>query len=111
MLVDLSVLDCDAPAIVKELAAAGTPCYGIQWPEAYEEKAYQEHGGFGSCKFPFESKEYADPKSVDYKSNSCPVAASLRDVTVSLFLHPTWEEENIQRCIDVFKQILSENLK
>ena len=38
MLVDLDVLDCDAPAILKELAAAGTPCYGIQWPEAYEER-------------------------------------------------------------------------
>ena len=66
-------------------------------------------GGIWGCIL-FESKEYTDPASVDYKNNSCPVAASLRDVTVSLFLHPSWEPENIQRCIDVFKQIMSENL-
>lgn len=35
MLVDLDVLDCDAPTIVKELGASGIPCYGIQWPEAH----------------------------------------------------------------------------
>ena len=110
ILVDLNVLDCDAPAILKELSGMKIPCYGIQWPEAYKEKAYAEGVGFGTASFPFKSKEYTDPASVDYKNNSCPVAASLRDVTVSLFLHPSWEPENIQRCIDVFKQIMSENL-
>lgn len=100
-----------ASEFIDKLAAAKIPCSGILWPEAYLENAYSNHVGFGTAKFPFESKEYTDAKSVDYKNNSCPVAASLRDVTVSLFLHPSWEPEHIQRCIDVFKQIMSENLK
>jgi len=111
MLVDLDVLNCDAPAIVKELAAAGTPCYGIQWPEAYEEKAYKELNGFGSAKFPFKSEEYTDKNSVDYSKASCPKAHHLRSETVCLFLHPSWEEEHINRCIDSFKAIIGKHLK
>ena len=111
MLVDLDVLDCDAPTIVKELGAAGIPCYGIQWPEAYEEKAYREHGGFGTAKFPFESKEYADEKSVQYDKVFCKNANALRQQTVCLFLHPTWEEVHIERCIDGFKKVLAAHTK
>ena len=111
MLVDLDVLDCDAPAILKELAAAGTPCYGIQWPEAYEEKAYQEHGGFGAHKFPFEAKEYTNPESVQYDKVYCKKAHALRAETVCLFLHPSWEEEHINRCIESFKAILAKHTK
>ena len=111
MLVDLDVLDCDAPTIVKELGASGIPCYGIQWPEAYEEKAYREHGGFGSAKFPFESKEYADADAVDYSKVFCKNANALRSQTVCLFLHPSWEEVHINRCIEGFKAILAKHTK
>ena len=111
MLVDLDVLDCDAPTIVKELGASGIPCYGIQWPEAYEEKAYREHGGFGAAKFPFESKEYADEASVQYDKVFCKNANALRKQTVCLFLHPSWEEEHINRCIESFKAILAKHTK
>ena len=111
MLVDLDVLDCDAPTIVKELGASGIPCYGIQWPEAYEEKAYREHGGFGAAKFPFESKEYADADAVDYSKVFCKNANALRSQTVCLFLHPSWEEVHINRCIEGFKAILAKHTK
>ncbi|MBR5505394.1 MAG: DegT/DnrJ/EryC1/StrS family aminotransferase, partial [Clostridia bacterium] len=100
-----------ADTIVKELGENKIPCYGIQWPEAYEEKAYREHNGFGTTKFPFESKEYADPASVQYDKVLCPKAKSLRDETLSLFLHPTWEEVHIQRCIDGFKAVIEKHLK
>ena len=108
---DANRVAIDAKEFTKKLAAEKVPCSGILWPEAYLENAYKNHVGFGTAKFPFESKEYADPKAVDYNKNLCPNAKRLRDVTVSLFLHPTWEEVHIQRCIDVFKKILSENLK
>ena len=111
MLVDLDVLDCDAPAIVKELGASGIPCYGIQWPEAYEEKAYTEHGGFGAAKFPFEAKEYTDPKSVEYDKVFCKNANALRSQTVCLFLHPSWEKVHIEKCIDGFKAVLAKHVK
>lgn len=111
MLIDLSVVDCDASVITKELGEASIPCYGIQWPEAYEEKAYREHNGFGASKFPFESKEYTNPDSVQYDKVFCKNAHALRAQTVCLFLHPSWEEEHINRCIDGFKKVLAAHVK
>lgn len=108
---DLDVLTIDAPAFVKTLAASGIPCYGIQWPEAYEEKAYKDLNGFGRVKFPFKSKEYTDAESVKYGTRQCRTAKSLRKETLNLFLHPTWEIEHIQRCIDAVKKILQKNYK
>ena len=39
-------LDIKADQFVKALMEKGIPCYGIQWPEAYEERAYKQHNGF-----------------------------------------------------------------
>lgn len=108
---DLSVLDCDAPAVVKELGAAQIPCYGIQWPEAYEERAYKELNAFGSANFPFRSAEYTNPASVDYKNVLCPNAKKLRAETINLFLHPSWSENHIRRCIDGLKSVLEKHMK
>ena len=111
MVLDLDALDCDAPAIIKELGAMKIPCYGIQWPEAYLEKAYSENIGFGSVNFPFNSTEYTDPASVNYKAANCPVAHDLRSKTVCLFLHPSWEPVHIEKCIEGFKAALAKHYK
>lgn len=111
ILLDLDALDCDSSVILKELGAAKIPCYGIQWPEAYEEKAYKELNGFGTSQFPFKSSEYADAASVDYKNVVCPHAKGLRAQTVCLFLHPTWEEVHIERCIEGLKAAIAKHLK
>ena len=107
---NLDALDITAPEFVKELQANKIPCYGIQWPEAYEEKSYKTLNGFGDAKFPFNSKEY-NPKGINYEGVVCPVAKSLRARTVNLFLHPTWEKEHIQRVIDTFVAIHNAHLK
>lgn len=111
LLIDTDVLDIQAADFVKELIGMGIPCYGIQWPESYKERAYTEHVGFGTAQFPFKSKEYTDEKSVDYKNVVCPVAASLRAQTVSLFLHPSWEPKHIERCIQGVKTVIEKHLK
>ena len=107
---DLDALDITAPEFVKEMKANKIPCYGIQWPEAYEERSYKEMNGFGTAKFPFCSKEY-NTNNVNYEDVLCPVAKSLRARTVNLFLHPTWEREHIQRVIDSFVAIHNAHLK
>ena len=104
-------LDIKADKFVKELQAEGIPCYGIQWPEAYEERAYRELNGFGTVKFPFYSTEYTDPGAVQYDKILCPNAKRLRDVTFSLFLHPSWEETHIQRCIEGVRKVLTAHKK
>ena len=111
IIIDLDKLDVKADKFVKALLAEGIPCYGIQWPEAYEERAYKELNGFGAYKFPFKSTEYTNPESVKYAEVLCLNAKRLRDVTFSLFLHPTWEEHHIQRCIDGVKKVLAAHKK
>lgn len=95
----------DAAKVLSELKKAGIPAFKIQWPEAYGEKVYRELNGFGSVDFPFKSKEYTDPKSVEYSKVVCEKARSLLPVTFSLYLHPTWSEEHINTCIKGVKQV------
>ena len=111
ILIDTKVLDITAKEFIKELIGIGIPCSGILWPEAYKERAYAEGIGFGTAQFPFKSKEYTDPKAVEYAKNDCPVAASLRDQTVSLFLHPSWEPCHIERVIAGVKATIEKHLK
>ena len=111
ILLDLDAVDIKAADFIRELIALGIPCSGILWPESYLEKAYQEGIGFGEAGFPFKSKEYTDPRAADYSKVECPVAKSLRDQTVSLFLHPSWEKEHIERVIDGVKSVLAAHRK
>lgn len=96
----------DASIIITELKKINIPAFKIQWPEAYIEKVYRELKGFGSANFPFQSREYTSPESVDYNNVFCEVANSLLPVTFSLYLHPTWDDEHIYRCINGVKQVL-----
>lgn len=110
ILLDTDRLTAQAPRILKDLQAEKVPCYGIQWPEAYEETAYKEKNGFGESKFPFYSKEYTR-EELDYTEQVCPVAKSLRAKTLCLFLHPSWEREHIQYCIHGLKKVIRQNLR
>lgn len=111
IVLDTDVLNIDAPAFIHELQDQKIPCYGIQWPEAYKEKAYRDHNGFGAHKFPFESAEYTSKESVKYNETFCKVANALRSKTICLFLHPSWEEKHIERCISAFTETLKKHLK
>jgi dTDP-4-amino-4,6-dideoxygalactose transaminase len=110
ILIDHERLDTDAQGILDSLHKLEIPCYGIQWPEAYEEQAYKNCIGFGWAQFPFKSAEYTNPESVRYDKVVCPTAKRLRYETVCLFLHPSWEETHIQRCIGAMKQVLADHL-
>ena len=111
ILLDLNVVDIPAKQFISELIGMGIPCSGILWPESYLEQAYQDGVGFGDAHFPFKSKEYTDPKSADYSNVVCPVARSLRDQTVSLFLHPSWEKEHIEKVIEAVKAVIAKHSK
>ena len=111
ILLDLNVVDIPAKQFISELIGMGIPCSGILWPESYLEQAYQDGVGFGTAQFPFKSKEYTDPEQVKYSEVHCPVAASLRDQTVSLFLHPSWEKCHIERVIEAVKAVIAKHSK
>ncbi|MBC8452425.1 MAG: DegT/DnrJ/EryC1/StrS family aminotransferase [Spirochaetes bacterium] len=111
LLIDTEVLKIKAPEFCSLLTDMDIPCYGIQWPEAYEERAYRELRGFGTAQFPFISEEFTNPESVNYSELFCPTAHQLRNETVSLFLHPTWEPVHIERCIEGVLKIVKKKLK
>ena len=110
ILIDTKNLTIEATGVLQQLHDLKIPCYGIQWPEAYEENVYKNKNGFGRSDFPFASKEYTR-EDLDYTKQVCPVAKSLRAKTVCLFLHPTWEEEHIRYCIEGFKKVIGDHLK
>lgn len=97
----------DVSTLLSELKKEGIPSFKIQWPEAYGEKVYRELNGFGSVDFPFKSKEYTSPESVNYKDVVCETARRLLPVTFSLYLHPTWEKTHILKCINGVKTVIN----
>ncbi|MEW6355248.1 MAG: DegT/DnrJ/EryC1/StrS family aminotransferase [Planctomycetota bacterium] len=107
IVLDIDKLTVDAVKVQKALAAEGLPCYTIQWPEMYQERAYREHHGFGPNKFPFRSKEYTDPKQVDYSKVNCENARWLRPRTLSFFTHPTYGKDLMRACVKGMKKVLA----
>jgi dTDP-4-amino-4,6-dideoxygalactose transaminase len=106
IVLNLEKLNVDKKTIVKALAAEGLPVWREFWPQCYKERAYIEHNGFGRSKFPFESKEYADTKSVQYDKVYCPNAAWLEERTFIVHCYPTLEEEHIRLIIKGIKKVL-----
>ncbi|PHM68472.1 DegT/DnrJ/EryC1/StrS aminotransferase family protein [Xenorhabdus sp. KJ12.1] len=103
---DLAKLDCTAEIILRDLKKIGVPAFKIQWPEAYGERVFRELRGFGSANFPFHSSEYTSPESVKYCDVVCETARSLLPRTISLYLHPSWNEEHIVYCADQLIAVL-----
>ncbi|KLU14832.1 MULTISPECIES: DegT/DnrJ/EryC1/StrS family aminotransferase [Xenorhabdus] len=104
---DLHKLDCTAEVILSDLKKIGVPAFKIQWPEAYGEKVFKELRGFGSVNFPFHSTEYTSPESVNYLDVVCETARSLLPRTISLYLHPSWDEKHIVYCADQLIAVLN----
>lgn len=92
--------------IQEELERRNVPFMKVLWPEIYREKTFIELNGFGSDNFPFNSKEYTDISSIDYKNTNCPVAKYLAERTLNLFIHPTWNKKQINYCATELLDIL-----
>ena len=61
----------------------------------HTEKAFQEHNGFGDSRFPFGSREYANPDSVNYSKVETPNATWHETRTFITFIFPTYKEEHM----------------
>ena len=106
IVLNLEKLRVDKKTILKALAAEGLPVWREFWPQCYKERAYLEHNGFGRVKFPFESREYTDPKSVQYDKVYCPNAAWLEERTFIVHCYPTLEEEHMRLIAEGIKKVL-----
>jgi dTDP-4-amino-4,6-dideoxygalactose transaminase len=94
---DIEAMGCDIQRFVQAAAAEGCPCWKVFWPQCHTERAFTEHRGLGHSRFPFESKEYADPASVDYGKVEVPNARWHETHTFTCFAYPTFTEEDMKQ--------------
>ncbi|HOM17913.1 MAG TPA: DegT/DnrJ/EryC1/StrS family aminotransferase, partial [Thermoguttaceae bacterium] len=94
---DIENMGCTIQQFVDAAIAEGAPVWKVFWPQCHTEKAYREHRGFGRSGFPFTSKEYADPESVDYSKVEVPNARWHESHTFTCFAYPTFEEEDMKQ--------------
>jgi len=93
---DIENMDCDIREFVAAAGAEGAPCWKVFWPQCHTERAFQEANGFGRSGFPFRSREYVTPSSVDYSHVAVPNALWHEKHTFTCFAYPTYTEENCQ---------------
>ena len=94
---DIENMQCDIQQFVEAAAAEGCPCWKVFWPQCHTERAFTEHHGFGNSGFPFRSKEYTDPQSVDYSKVDVPNARWHESHTFTCFAFPTFSEADMKQ--------------
>ncbi len=94
---DIENMGCDIQQFVAAATAEGCPCWKVFWPQCHTERAFQERRGFGNSGFPFTSKEYTDPESVDYSKVEVPNARWHETHTFTCFAFPTCSEEDMKQ--------------
>jgi dTDP-4-amino-4,6-dideoxygalactose transaminase len=103
---DIKNMNCDIMEFVRAAAAEGAPCWKVFWPQCHTERAFREHQGLGRSGFPFTSKEYADPQSVDYSQVDVPNALWHESHTFTCFAYPTFTEEDMRQISDALIKVI-----
>jgi len=94
---DIERMRCDIQQFVAAACAEGAPCWKVFWPQCHTERAFTERRGLGRSGFPFTSKEYTDPASVDYTRVEVPNARWHEGHTFTCFAFPTYSEDNMRQ--------------
>ncbi len=108
LVLDADKLTCTVAEFCKAVGAEGTPCYGVQWPEMYRERAFVEKNGFGNRKYPFNDPNARD---IDYTKFDCKKAQYLADRTMSFFPHPVYSVEQMEACVAAFNKVAKAYMK
>jgi dTDP-4-amino-4,6-dideoxygalactose transaminase len=103
---DIESMKCDIKQFVEAAGAEGAPCWKVFWPQCHTEKAFMEKRAFGDSGFPFTSKEYTDPKSVDYSNVEVENARWHEKHTFTCFGFPTSSEEDMNQIADAIEKVI-----
>ncbi|HOV64910.1 MAG TPA: DegT/DnrJ/EryC1/StrS family aminotransferase, partial [Spirochaetia bacterium] len=76
------------------------------WPQCHTEKAFTEKNAFGRSGFPFTSREYTDPASVEYGSVQVPNALWHQSHTFTCFAFPTFTEEDCKQIGRALRKVI-----
>jgi len=105
IILDMSKLKVDIDKFVHALGAEGVPCGPVFWPQCYKEDVFRLHVGQGKCNFPFNSKEYTNPKSVNYKDVALTQAMEYQKNTFITLVHPTLQPGHMKMIAAGIKKV------
>lgn len=91
---DMDKMNCTIDEFVEAARAEGAPASKVFWPQCHTERAFTEQNSFGNSGFPFTSKEYTNPESVDYSKVEVPNALWHQKSTFTCFPYPSFTEED-----------------
>ena len=103
---DIERMRCDIGTFAKAAVAEGAPVWKVFWPQCHTERAYREHNAFGRSGFPFRSREYTDPESVEYSTVSVPNALWHQDHTFTCFAFPTYTEDDCRQIGGALRKVI-----
>jgi dTDP-4-amino-4,6-dideoxygalactose transaminase len=103
---DIENMNCDIAEFVRAATAEGAPCWKVFWPQCHTERAFTERNGFGNSGFPFFSKEYTDPASIDYGNVSVPHAMWHETHTFTCFAYPTYSEQDMCQIAEALTKVI-----
>ena len=103
---DIEHMNCDIREFVDAVTAEGAPVWKVFWPQCHSEGAFQKHNAFGKSGFPFVSREFTHPESVDYSKVDVPNAKWHEDHTFTCFAYPTFTEEDCEQIGDALKKVI-----
>jgi dTDP-4-amino-4,6-dideoxygalactose transaminase len=103
---DIENMNCTIREFVEAAVAEGAPCWKVFWPQCHTERAFQEHRAFGRSGFPFKSREYTNPESVDYTKVEVPNARWHEEHTFTCFAYPTFTEEDMHQIAHALLKVI-----
>ena len=99
-------MNCTIEEFAQAAVAEGAPVWKVFWPQCHSEQAFQSHLAFGKSDFPFFSKEYTNPLSVDYTNVDVPNAKWHEKHTFTCFAFPTYTKENCEQIGDALRKVI-----
>ena len=108
---DIENMNCTIKQFVDAVVAEGAPCWKVFWPQCHTERAFQAYNAFGRSGFPFRSKEYATPSSVDYNNVEVPNALWHEAHTFTCFAYPTFTEDDMHQIASALVKVIQAHTK
>ncbi len=103
---DIENMRCDINQFVAAAGAEGAPAWRVFWPQCHTERAFIERHGFGDSGFPFTSKEYTTPESVEYAKVEVPNAIWHQSHTFTCFAYPTFTESDAHQIGEALRKVI-----
>ncbi len=103
---DIENMTCDIQEFVQAAVAEGAPVWKVFWPQCHTEQAYTGQQAFGNSGFPFKSREYTNPASVDYSQVEVPNARWHEKHTFTCFAYPSFTEDDMRQIADALVKVI-----